>query len=397
LAADGGAATCGAPDGGVTTSEPVIFGSPSGSPSGPPGRKGHAVGNRSAALRSPGPACARGLAAGGARDQGARIGGAGRRAPRQDAAHREAARDAGGHEAGPLRPLVGEDRPARAADRRSRRGAGRAGGSPRRRRGAAPSQSGERRPRGRQPLPAHLPRERIEHEATCVCPACGSKKLSRIGSDEREVLEYVPSHFKVVAHVQPKMSCRTCETITPAPLPSLPIERGRPGLSLLAHVLVAKYCDHAPLYRPSAIYARAGVELERSTLADWVSRAAFLLEPLAGAITRHGRAGVALHADDRPVPVLDPGRGKTKTGRLWVLVRDERPWAGQRPRPRGLSARPPGPHRRPSDQPDRRPPPVSLGRFAAHRRGLRSVPVNPFLPRQSPAAYAHALDSTIPR
>jgi transposase len=194
-----------------------------------------------------------------------------------------------------------------------------------------PSRSGEPRRRGRQPLPAHLPRERVEHEATCVCPACGSKKLSRIGSDQREVLEYVPSHFKVVVHVRPKMSCRTCETITQAPLPSLPIERGRPGPSLLAHVLVAKYCDHAPLYRQSAIYARAGVELERSTLADWVGQAAFLLEPLAGAITRHVRAGVALHADDTPVPVLDPGRGKTKTGRLWVLVRDERPWAGPAP------------------------------------------------------------------
>ena len=140
------------------------------------------------------------------------------------------------------------------------------------------------------------------------------------------MLEYVPSHFKVIRHVRPKLSCRACETITQAPMPSLPIERGRPGPGLLAHVLVAKYCDHAPLYRQSAIYARAGVELDRSTLADWVGQAAFLLEPLAEAIARHVRAGVALHADDTPVPVLDPGRGKTKTGRLWVLVRDERPW-----------------------------------------------------------------------
>jgi transposase len=194
-----------------------------------------------------------------------------------------------------------------------------------------PSQSRERRPRGRQPLPAHLPRERVEHEARCVCPACGSRKLSRIGTDEREVLEYVPSHFKVVVHVRPKMSCRACETITQAPAPSLPIERGRPGPSLLAHVLVAKYADHLPLHRQSVIYGRAGVELERSTLADWVGQAAFLLEPLAAAITRHARGGVALHADDTPVPVLDPGRGKTKTGRLWVLVRDERPWAGPAP------------------------------------------------------------------
>ena len=113
--------------------------------------------------------------------------------------------------------------------------------------------------------------------------------------------------------------------------PSLPIERGRPSPSLLAHVLVAKYCDHTPLHRQSVIYGRAGVELERSTLADWVGQAAFLLDPLAAAIARHVRTGVALHADDTPVPVLDPGRGKTKTGRLWVLVRDERPWGGPAP------------------------------------------------------------------
>jgi transposase len=150
----------------------------------------------------------------------------------------------------------------------------------------------------------------------CVCPACGGTRLSRLGEDEREVLEYVPSHFKVVVHVRPRMSCRACATIIQAPAPSLPIERGRPGPAPLAHVLVAKYCDQLPLHRQSVIYGRGGIELERSTLADWVGRAAFLLEPLAAAITRHVRAGAALHADDTPVPVLDPGRGKTKTGRL---------------------------------------------------------------------------------
>lgn len=193
------------------------------------------------------------------------------------------------------------------------------------------SQVSEQRPRGRQPLPAHLPRERVVHEPASACPACGGTVLTRLGEDEREVLEYVPSHFKVVVHVRPKTSCRQCETITQAPVPSLPIERGRPGPNLLAHVLVAKYGDHVPLHRQSVIYARAGVDLERSTLADWVGQAAFLLEPLASAITRHVRAGAALHADDTPVPVLDPGRGRTKTGRLWVLVRDERPWAGPAP------------------------------------------------------------------
>jgi transposase len=194
-----------------------------------------------------------------------------------------------------------------------------------------PSETGEPRARGRRSLPAHLPRERVVHEAARACPMCGSTALTRLGEDEREVLEYVPSHFKVVVHIRPKMSCRLCETITQAPAPSLPIERGRPGPNLLAHVLVAKYCDHTPLHRQSVIYGRAGVELERSTLADWVGQAAFLLEPLAAAISRHVRAGVALHADDTPVPVLDPGRGKTKTGRLWVLVRDERPWGGPAP------------------------------------------------------------------
>jgi transposase len=152
-----------------------------------------------------------------------------------------------------------------------------------------------------------------------------------IGSDTREVLEYVPSQFKVIVHERPKLSCRDCETITQPALPSLPIERGLPGPGLLAHVLVSKYCDHLPLYRQSEIYARDGVDIERSTMADWVGRMAFLLEPLAAEVAKHVRAGETVHADDTPVPVLDPGRGKTKTGRLWVAVRDERPWGSAVP------------------------------------------------------------------
>jgi transposase len=178
----------------------------------------------------------------------------------------------------------------------------------------------------RRALPEHLPRERVEHNAACVCPACGGTNLTRIGTDEREVLEYVPSHFKAVVDCRPKMSCRDCETIVQPPMPSLPIERGTPGPALLAHVLTAKYCDHLPLHRQSAIYAREGVDLDRSTLCDWVGRMAFHLAPLVEAIAGHVREGTALPADDTPVPVLDPGRGKTKTGRLWVAVRDERPW-----------------------------------------------------------------------
>ena len=122
--------------------------------------------------------------------------------------------------------------------------------------------------------------------------------FSRIGQDEREVLEYVPSSFKVIRHIRPKLSCRACETIVQPPMPSLPIERGRPGPGLLAQVLVAKFCDHTPLHRQAGIYAREGVELDRSTLADWVGRSVFLLDPLAEAIGRHVRAGQVLHADD---------------------------------------------------------------------------------------------------
>ena len=178
----------------------------------------------------------------------------------------------------------------------------------------------------RKALPDHLPREIVSHDPACACPSCGGTNLTVIGTDTREVLEYVPSQFKVIVHERPKVSCRDCEAITQPPMPSLPIERGVPGPGLLAHVLVSKYCDHLPLHRQSAIYAREGVAIERSTMADWVGRMAFLLEPLAEAVGKHVRAGHSIHADDTPVPVLEPGRGKTKTGRLWVAVRDERPW-----------------------------------------------------------------------
>ena len=193
------------------------------------------------------------------------------------------------------------------------------------------SSSTPKKPSVRAPLPDRLPLETIVHDAPCVCPTCGGTKFGRIGTDEREVLEYVPSHFKRVLHVRPKMSCRACETIVQAPMPTLPIEKGRPGPALLAHVLVAKYCDHLPLYRQSDIYAREGVEIDRSVMAGWVGHMAALLEPLAGRIARHVRAGSTLHADDTPVPVLDPGRGRTKTGRLWTAVRDERPYGSTAP------------------------------------------------------------------
>ncbi len=181
----------------------------------------------------------------------------------------------------------------------------------------------------RKPLPDHLPREDVVLSPGVTCRQCGGA-LRALGQDISETLEYVPGRFKVIRTVRPKMSCGCCETIHQVPAPSMPIERGRPCPGLLAHVLVNKYADHLPLYRQSQIYARDGMHLDRSTLADWVARSSALLEPLAEAIGRHVMAGAAIHGDDTPVNVLAPGTGtgKTKTGRLWVYLRDERDWVG---------------------------------------------------------------------
>jgi transposase len=196
---------------------------------------------------------------------------------------------------------------------------------------AVPSVSVPRAQPVRRALPAHLPREEHLHRAACACPDCGGE-LAALGEDVSEVLEYVPQHFKVIRHVRPKFACRRCEQVVQAAAPSRPIARGLAGPGLLAHVLVSKYADHLPLYRQCAIYAREGVELDRSTLADWVGGAAALLEPLVEAIGRHVLSAAKLHGDDTPVPVLCPGRGTTKTGRLWTYVRDDRP-AGSRDPP----------------------------------------------------------------
>ena len=182
--------------------------------------------------------------------------------------------------------------------------------------------------RVRKPLPDHLPRDTVIYPApTCDCPTCGSA-LQSIGEDVAEQLEFIPASFRVIRHVRPKFGCTRCDTLVQASAPSRPIERGIAGPGLLAHVLVAKYGDHLPLYRQSQIYAREGVEIERSTLAEWVGGASRLLRPLVDALRRHVLTGPTVHADDTPVPVLAPGRGKTLTGRLWAYVRDERP-AGQ--------------------------------------------------------------------
>jgi len=180
----------------------------------------------------------------------------------------------------------------------------------------------------RKPLPGHLPRNETTLSPGDACGECGGA-LKTLGQDVTEELEYVPGRFVVNRFVRPRMACTCCETFHQAALPSRPIERGRPGPGLLAHVLVNKYADHSPLYRQSQVFQREGIDLDRSTLADWVGKSTALLEPLADAVARHVLKGQALFADDTPVKMLAPGSGKTRSARLWAYVRDERPWAGE--------------------------------------------------------------------
>jgi transposase len=176
----------------------------------------------------------------------------------------------------------------------------------------------------RRPLPAHLPRQEIVHQTACACPECGGA-LRPLGEDVSEILEYVPGRYQVIRHVRPKLSCALCQKIVQAPAPSRPIARGLAGPGFLAHVLVSKYCDHLPLYRQCQIYARDGLDLDRSTLADWVGDSSALLMPLVNAVGRYVLGTYKIHGDDTPVPVLCPGRRSTKEGRLWTYVRDDRP------------------------------------------------------------------------
>jgi len=182
----------------------------------------------------------------------------------------------------------------------------------------------------RKPLPADLPRNEEVLSPGDACGKCGGA-LKTLGEDVTEELEYVPGRFVVNRIVRPRMACSCCEAICQAPLPSRPIERGRPGPGLLAHVLVSKYADHLPLYRQSQIFEREGIDLDRSTLSDWVGKSAALLEPLADAIGRHVQRGQAIFADDTPIKLQAPGAGKCKTARIWTYVRDERPWGGDDP------------------------------------------------------------------
>jgi transposase len=182
----------------------------------------------------------------------------------------------------------------------------------------------KRRP-ARKPLPSHLPRETQTHEPKqTACPKCGGQ-LDTFGEDVSEILELAPASFKVIRIVRPKCRCASCNQFMQEPAPHRPIERGLAGPALLAHVIVSKYSDHLPLYRQSEIYGREGVELERSTLAQWVGGASQTLEPLVDALQRYVLNASKLHGDDIPVPVLAPGNGKTSTGRLWTYVRDDRP------------------------------------------------------------------------
>src|SRR5690349_12821806 len=170
----------------------------------------------------------------------------------------------------------------------------------------------QRKPATRRPLPEHLPRETVVHEPVlaCRCGCTDPKRLTRLGEDVTEVLEKIPARLKVIRHVRPRYACRACEAVLQAPAPDLPVEKGRPGPGLLAHVLVSKYCDGLPLYRLSGILAREGVAIERQTLADWVGRAAWWLRPLAETIGAYAMAQGVIWTDDTLIAVLAPGAAR---------------------------------------------------------------------------------------
>jgi len=187
-----------------------------------------------------------------------------------------------------------------------------------------------RRPqRGPRKLPENLPVERVFEPAPCVCGKCGGARLRKLGEAVSKTLECEPRRWKVIERVREKFACRDCEAITEPAAPSHPIPRGFAGPSLLAMILVGKFGDHLPLNRQSAAFAREGIELEDSTLADWVGGCVAALDPILAELGRHVLAAERLHVDDTTVPVL--AKMKTRTGRLWVYVRDDRPFGGQGP------------------------------------------------------------------
>jgi transposase len=194
--------------------------------------------------------------------------------------------------------------------------------------GTTPVKSFERRKPVRAPLPAHLPRERVVLPAPCSCPECGGK-LAKLGEDITETLEVIPRQWKVIQTVREKFSCRACEKITQPPAPFHPIARGRAGASLLAMILYGKFGNHLPLNRQSEGFAREGIDLDVSTLADWVGACTATLAPLVVLIRAHVFGAARIHGDDTTVPVL--AKMRTTTGRLWTYVRDDRPFGGQSP------------------------------------------------------------------
>ena len=196
---------------------------------------------------------------------------------------------------------------------------------------AQPAEEAKPEKKKRRQLPPEFPRHDVVHAPPGVCKTCGGSELRTVSETVTEVLAYVPARFEVNRHVRPACSCRKCETMVQAPMPDLPIPRGMVDASFLAHIVVAKFCDHLPLYRQAEIYARSGLDIDRSQLAEWLGHVAWLLRPLVELIAEHVMAGRVIHADDTPVDVLAPGTGKTKTGRLWVYLRDERPHAGTAP------------------------------------------------------------------
>jgi transposase len=183
----------------------------------------------------------------------------------------------------------------------------------------------------RRILPPELSRRDVVHAPPGACKTCGGTELRTVSEAVTEVLSYVPARFEVVRHIRPACSCRKCETMVQVPMPELPIPRGMVDASFLAHIAVAKFCDHIPLYRQAEIDARSGIDIDRSQRAEWLGHVAWLLRPLVEAVASHVMAGRVIHADDTPVDVLAPGTGKTKSGRLWVYLRDERPHVGNVP------------------------------------------------------------------
>lgn len=198
-----------------------------------------------------------------------------------------------------------------------------------------PDQDSDKGQPRRKPLPDNLPTDEKVYAAPCNCPTCGGSSFLKAADRVVEVLEHVPESVKIVRHVEKRLICKGCDTTVAGEMPKLPIKRGKPGPSLLAHIMVAKFDDHIPLYRLSEMYARLGIDISRSVMADWVGQVSALVDPLVLLIKAHITESERIHTDDTPVDVLDPGRGKTATGRLWVYVFDGSGY--QDPRPKAVA------------------------------------------------------------